>query len=220
MKKAKLILAAALVSTLLFGCGDKGLRSQVFAPIENSVYVTRDGGISNAIVELYGSDKDNYTEDTLKAWAEEAVIAYNKSKGATESAYSESGSDNNLPVAIEECSLKDGTATLIFRYATAEDMIEFSAAGANLDMNIQGIRVMQLSDAAQYLEDASFIKADGADAAADDVKKQEKAFAAIVEGSTTLQVEGKVLFMSKGVVLVDRRTVSIPEQGTSIIIFK
>lgn len=222
MKKAGLMVAAALACTLLYGCGARSGISGGFEPTQNSIYVTRDGEMSSALVQSYETEKDYYSQEELKAFAEKAVIEYNTGKGAGESAYNDEGTQGRLPAALSSCTLADGKATIIFDFASAGDLIGFAGADNDPDFAVTNLSVLQLTDAfgSGSLEGAEFVKPDGSAVPAEDVKKQEKAFAVLVEGAGTIQTDGKVQFMSKGLTLVDEYTVSIPEQGTSYIIFK
>ena len=63
MKKARIALATALAASLLFGCGKYGAASE-FSPEQSSVFVTREGAFSSAMVETY--DKDYYDQQELQ----------------------------------------------------------------------------------------------------------------------------------------------------------
>lgn len=222
MKRARLVVTAALICTLLSGCGARSGGGGGFTPTENSIYVTRDGEISSALVQNYEKEKDYYNQDELKAFAEEAVIQYNREKGAGENAYNEADSTSRLPVALQSCTLSGGAATLVFDYASFGDLTGFAKAGNDLELTVTGLTVLQLADAfgSGALDGVEFVKPDGSPVSIEDVKKLDKAFEVTVEGSGTIQTEGKVQYMSKGVSLVNEHTVSVPEQGISYIIFK
>lgn len=75
MKKASILMAAAVLSVIVSGCAKQGgaESDREFTPTESSVYVSRDGGFSSALVETY--DKDYYDQAELQAFLEEAVAS-------------------------------------------------------------------------------------------------------------------------------------------------
>ena len=121
MKKASILMAAAVLSVIVSGCAKQGgaESDREFTPTESSVYVSRDGGFSSALVETY--DKDYYDQAELQAFLEEAVALYNggNSGGGEESAQA-SG-----PVSLVSCTLQDGVASSVFKYSSADDLIQF-----------------------------------------------------------------------------------------------
>ncbi len=77
MRKDSVLMAAAVLSVIVSGCAKQGgaESDREFTPTESSVYVSRDGGFSSALVETY--DKDYYDQAELQAFLEEAVALYN-----------------------------------------------------------------------------------------------------------------------------------------------
>lgn len=220
MKKGRqLLLAAALTGVLLSGCANSG--SGKFTPAANCVYVAKDGSVSSALVKEYGNEE--VEEKDLKQYLEAAVIRYNKENGGAEAASNKSG-DSRLPAAIQSVNVKNGVMTAIFDYASVEDLAKFRQTNDNADDSntITAIEVKKVADAdaAGWLTEKKLLSPDGADADANAAKADAENMAISIEGGGTVRLDGKVLFMSEGVERQDEYTVTVPEDGKSVVVFK
>ena len=105
----KRFLTLALASILfLTSCG---AFSHKFNPVESGLYIKKDGTFKSALIgEL---DKEQYTTEGLKEFAQNEVNEYNNKTG-TEG------------VILEKASVKEGKAELIFSYANTLALLEFA----------------------------------------------------------------------------------------------
>ena len=112
MKKMKAVLAVLITAGILAGCAGRGGTS-TFEPKSSGIFVTDAGTFSTATVETY-DNQDYYNEEEWKNFLEENVAAYNAEHGEG-------------AVTLQTCSLKEGTASMIFDYATGSDLAQFTA---------------------------------------------------------------------------------------------
>ena len=73
MKKGQTAAAILLLAFALNGCGG-GVGKTAFAPTETSLYVTKEGTVTSADVEI--CENDYYSADELKAYAQEMLDAF------------------------------------------------------------------------------------------------------------------------------------------------
>lgn len=219
MKKARqLLFAGALAGMLLTGCAGGG--KSAFSPSQTCVYVKQDGSVSSALVE--STEGDEIDKNDLKQYLEAIVIRYNQANGGDASAVNRGG--NKLPAALSYMDVKDGLMTAIFDYSTVDDLVKFRETDDNSDKSntITALLVKSSADAAAggWLDEKKFLKADGSDAATEEVKSDAAATVAAIEGGGTVMFSGKVLYMSEGVEKQDEYTVTVPEDGISYVVFK
>lgn len=208
-KLAALIAAAALVAT---GCA-KEAKSAGFSPDTSSVYVTRGGAVTGAVVEKL--ENDYYDEAGLKASVEEDLAGLNAA----------SGSGGEAAVSVKECSIKDGVAKLLIDFKDGETyglyMEQFGDEdGTN---RITGLSVTDTAGALANgdLEDTVFHKASGdsKEIAVSDIAK-EKLYVAVTEGPGLLQTEGKIRYVSENVTVTGDTTAQTPDEGKAVIVFQ
>lgn len=191
MKKiTSIVLAMLLCIGLLTGCG------QSYETDKSTVFVKKDGKIVSTDVEAF--DTNTYDEEGLKTYIENAVSAYTDANGKDS-------------VVMKDLTVKDGNAMLILEYAGASDYAGFN-----------GIELYtgSVSEAlsAGYSFDVDFASvADGTiescqvkDFLGSDYK------VVIIKGNTTVNVAGKIAYVSTAnTTYVDSSTITIQE-GTSL----
>ncbi len=209
MKKRKAVLAAVIAAGMLTGClGRSG--SNALNAESSRIFVTGDGVLQTATVETY-AEKDYYNAEELKAYLEEAALAYNKAHGEG-------------AVTLDSCSMEKGTARMIFNYKSGDDLSGFAYEYEDKDNQVDSISVHAFSEilGQSETEGISFLKAsDGKPAEKKELSHREQSHAVVVESKhpVTIQTEGKLLFVSDNVVIKDQNTVQTAE-GKSYIIFK
>lgn len=221
MKRFRIALLLSLILLVMGGCS-KASKS-TFEPKASGLFVTETGTLSEADIVTYDqSQKGYYEEGELKAYAEEAVKAYNQEKAGLNMAYAEeAGEEQTLPIAINQCAIEGGTATLILDYQTKEDYLAFKEKNTVNGITITGLSFSTVEEAAAdgSILTQSFIKPDGKAVDIKKVKKKKKAHVLYVEGGAQIQTEGNILFVSEGVEMIDEYTVKTAEGSTSYIIF-
>lgn len=230
MRRAYAFAAAALAGALLYGCGNQASPGRDFAPIQNSVYVSRQGEFQSALVENY--DKDYYDQAELEKFLSEAVASFNGGEAANAGEGSESSADGGQaqesgeaekpPVTLISCSLQDGVASSVFGYRSADDLIRFAEESGDDSNDFTFLDETTVADGIVkgYIMDGNFLDAKGQAVGTDEVAKQSKCYVVCVQGAGTIQTEGKVAYVTDGVTLVDEYTVSTPDGAKSYIIFK
>ncbi len=206
-KRYAAFLAAAFAAAALSGCG-----KAKFEPEASSIYVKKDGTVVSADIESF--EGENYSEDELKTYVEDAVKLYNSEQGAEASAHAEKG--ETLPVEVESLKVEDGVASLFLNYETCEDYMEFTGT-AGME---EGIADMEKSTVGAMSLEGSFKNADGEDVPLADVQEKEDYHVVEVDGPVTMQIEGKVQFISSGVTVDSKNTVTTPAGEVSYIVFK
>lgn len=207
MKKNRILLAAAMLGVLLTGCAG-GNSSSTFEPSESSIYVTREGGISSALIRTY--ENENYEQSELQAFAQQLVTDYNSANGEN-------------AVTLKNCTLGSGKASLVFDYKSGKDLSLFATENENAGNIVDNLEVTSVADGLVQgkIVDASFTKVkDGKKVDSDTVTKDGELHLVTVEGpGVVLQTEGKPQYISEGVTVTGDFTVKTPE-GKSYIVFK
>lgn len=224
MKNWKAVLAAVLTGLMVYGC--KGLSSEksTFEPAVSSIYVTKDGTISSATVESY--DKDYYRQEALQEYVMSEVSGYNQSLGAAAVAHNIDGADP-VPVAVTSCSMKDGRAVVIYQYLDGSTFQAFAEEYHDEANRTKAFGTDTVSGGRSqgWMTDADFVKAgkgaEASDAGQGELDKlsDERIIMVETDHPVTIQTEGKVLYMTRGVTLTDSSTVQVPE-GLHYVIFK
>lgn len=206
MRKTGIAAVLALSGMLLFGCAGGGSTS-TFSPRQNSIFVTRDGQISSALVETY--DKDYYDEAELKASIEEAVAAYNTEAGKT-------------GVTLTSCIMKEGKAIAVFGYDSGATLYDFTTMMEDEANQARNLELSTVSEGlvAGKVSDGSWIKAkDGSSVSLDTITKQGDMKLLSLEGTVTLQTESEIQYYSGNITLIDKFTASV-SGGKAYIAFK
>ena len=205
-----LLLIMTVVMTVFAGCG-----KIKFEPETSSIYVKKDGTVISADMEPF--EGSNYSEDELKTYVENAVKAYNSAKGAPAEAYAdEKDKDTVLPVKVNSLKVDKGTASLFLEYAGCGDYLTFTGTAGTEG----GIYRLELSTVGETTLEGTFKNAKGEDVTLDGVTKKDSNPVVIVEGPVTMQVEGTIQFVSTGVTVDGKRTVTTPAGSVSYIVFK
>lgn len=206
MKKARMILVTAVAASMLSGCSRFGSASS-FSPEQTSVFVTRDGTFSSALVETY--EKDYYDGQELQDFIEEAVAVYN-------AAHQEGD------VTLASCTMEEGKAVAVFDYASGEALQNFSSENADASLQLSSVEMMSVSDGlvAGKVSDGTWIQAkDGSGVSLDTVTKKGSLNLVAAEGTAVIQTEGKIQYYSGNVTLQDEFTAAI-SGGKAYLVFK
>ena len=151
MKKGQTAAAILLLAFALNGCGG-GVGKTAFAPTETSLYVTKEGTVTSADVEI--CENDYYSADELKAYAQEMLDAFESEN--------QSGSSEKK-AEITECTVKDGTAKLLITFPDAEEYLRFAAEYPDEESGIQveSLDVVSVQDGVEkgYIVGSNFYKA-------------------------------------------------------------
>ena len=206
-KVTALLMALLAVMTVFSGCG-----KAKFEPETSSIYVKKDGTVVSADIESF--EGSNYSEDELKAYVEEAVKAYNGAHGAASEAYADK--ETSLPVAIDSLEVKEGMAYLYLNYAGCGDYLDFTGT-AGME---NGISTLEKTTVAEMSLSGNFQNAKGEDVTLDGVTKNGKYHVVKIEGPVTMQIEGTVKYVSTGVTVDSKNTVTTPAAVVSYIVFK
>ena len=110
MKKAGQLLAVlTAASVLLSGC------EKLKDVTTTSVYVSKNGVVTEAIVEDYSKD-DDYTEDELKVFVEDDIKKFTEERGDADS------------VKLEKCQIKEDKVEIRMEYGDYQSYADFSQA--------------------------------------------------------------------------------------------
>ena len=218
MKKTFIIFL--LVGAMcLSGCSS----SHEFDTEVSAVYVTADGVVTSADIEDFSGD--NYSESELTAYVEGAVAAFNYESAGISEAYELS--DTVLPVYIDQLEVADNVASLYLVYSSCDYYLEFNGKAYGLSyLELTSITQIQeeysgtSSDENEGFLSAEFVDTDGASVDADTVISKKKLNVLITEGAATIQVDGKIKYVSSNVTVADDYTVETPEDGLCYIVFK
>lgn len=190
----KRFLTLALASILfLTSCG---AFSHKFNPVESGLYIKKDGTFKSALIgEL---DKEQYTTEGLKEFAQNEVNEYNNKTG-TEG------------VILEKASVKDGKAELIFSYTNTLALLEFAHDSQDDSLNFTNIKIAD-KDNYQSLQisDETLIS-----------KIKGKAKIVEVTGKARITTEGNIIYATgkNGEIVHDKHDI-VTGDGQSYIVIK
>lgn len=219
MKKRRAAVVVLALGLMLAGCGQKA-KTGTWNANTNSIYVNHAMEVQSALVYTSETENDTYSQDELKAFAEEAVVDYNTANGGAAAAANSEGAAK-LPVALVSCTLEGKTGTLVFAYAGAEDFVKFAKEHGDNTHTVTALEVKTVADAvaAGDLTDVAFVNPSGKAVSADDVTKQAAYYVVMAEGAGVIQTEGQIAYTTGGISLRDSYTAVTPE-GRNFIVFK
>lgn len=207
MKKAGIILAVMMAGALLSGCAGREGSTSTFSPEQSSIFVTREGSFSSALVETYTNDY--YDQGELKASIEESVAEFGAELGRT-------------PVTLSSCTLGNGKAIALFEYESGADLCAFTAATGDDQNQVEALEFAAVAKGQTdgIVADASWKKAkDGSDVAVETVTKKGDLYVVALTGNATIQTEGKIQYYSGNVSLTDGFT-AVVSGGQAYLAFK
>lgn len=217
MNLKKFLILASSIAVLTTGCGNKADTAS-FSPTESSIYITREGKVTSATIEKYeGAD---YTEEELRASAEQDLEAINGPSGAAPA----DGSSPAKAATVSECSIKDGVVRLLVDFKDISSYLQYLETYPDEeDETVESLDITTVADGLTkgYLVDAKFTKPGDSKAVdSGEITKQSDLYVAAVKGSTLIQPDGKILYVSENVTVVSGNMVHTPEEGVSYIVFK
>ncbi len=201
MKKGAAVFLTAAGLAAAAGCG-QGAGGNEFAPAGNSIYISEEGTVSSAFVEPY--EENYYTQEDLKAYLDRTLAEQ----------YPE------VSVTLRECSVENGSMKAVFDYGTPGDLVAFLEDQKSEDLNVTGLKVEKLEDgvAQGSISGGELVSVSDGKPADFQTLAGTDGFLVTVEGTASVQTEGKILYVSEGVEATEREAVT-PE-GSSYIIFK
>lgn len=184
MKKAGQLFAALTAATvLLSGCG------KLKDVTTTSVYVSKNGVVTEAIVEDYGKE-DDYTEDELKTFVEDDIKKFTEERGDTDS------------VKLEKCQIAKDKVEIRMEYGDYQSYADYHGAeffAGTLDE----------AKEAGYDFSASFVDSEGKEiSVADAVKGIKNVRVIVCEEPLEIVTDDPVLCVSRTAVVKGKNTVS------------
>ena len=227
MRSVRKRIAVAVLAALclvLPGCSAK----VTFEPTETSIFVQEDRHILGAEIEPFDNsafDTPRYSDTELTAFVEDAVRAYNEEAAGlsfVRASEVEDQKDVVLPVAINKLEVAEGTAVLILEYDSAATYLAFN--GRTDDVPVQNLIVGSINDGINSgLAFENMVKVDegveAGDAAYEDITHNKQHNLVAINGDTIIKVSGEIVFMTKGMTLLDAYTVKTTD-GTNYIVYK
>lgn len=225
MKKRNAVLAALAAAAMLAaaGCGQKP-DGDVWKADENSIYVTRAMEVESALTYTSPQANELYSREELENYAADAVSRYNQENGGQAAASNTEGQEK-LPAALKSCTLEGQTGTLVFEYRTPGDFVKFAEATDDNTNTVTSLTVRRVSEeltAGGLADEKQYRKADGREAALEDVMKQSDYVVVAVEGAAAVYTEGNIAFVSGDgtSVSVTGSHRALTSEGKHYIIFK
>ena len=174
MKKAGQLLAVlTAASVLLSGC------EKLKDVTTTSVYVSKNGVVTEAIVEDYSKD-DDYTEDELKVFVEDDIKKFTEERGDADS------------VKLEKCQIKEDKVEIRMEYGDYQSYADYHGAeffAGTLDE----------AEEAGYDFSASFVDSKGNEVSVEDAVKGVKPLEIVTE-DPVLCVSGTAVIKGKNTV--------------------
>lgn len=196
MSKIKYIIAVVLVITLMIsGCSKK-----IYKTDESMVYITKENSVVGAIIEKF--DKSYYSNDELKAFVENEIDAYNSEAG------------DEKAITITKFEVEDQVATLFMKYKTVEDYTTYN------DTELYSNKVTKaVKDGIAF--DGTFIKVSNqTKVKKKEFVKNEKLRVVVLKGQAKVEVDGKILYVSKNVNVEARDIAVTAADEDNYIIYK
>lgn len=187
------ILAVLMLGAMFVGCG----------PVDsegNLIYVSKRGQVQTIDVEEF--DKSYYSEESFKAFAQEAIDAYNKSHEVD-------------AITLKEFTVEEQVAKLKMEYKSVADFSDF-----NEFTLYQGTVAAAVSEG--YLFDVDFSKVEKGEVTGNatraDILAEEGLSVVIIKANTNVQVDGTIYYVStENVTVTAKDMVSIyDEENTSL----
>ena len=184
MKKAGQLLAVlTAAAVLLSGC------EKLKDVTTTSVYVSKNGVVTEAIVEDYSKD-DDYTEDELKTFVEDDIKKFTEERGDTDS------------VKLEKCQVAKDKVEIRMEYGDYQSYADYHGAeffAGTLDE----------AKEAGYDFSASFVDSEGKEiSVADAVKGVKNVRVIVCEEPLEIVTDDPVLCVSSTAVIKGKNTVS------------
>lgn len=216
MRKERLAGLAAVLCLAVFllgGCS----KSDNFEPLQDCLYIRENGTVEEALFDTL--DKEYFSADGLKSFIEDAVIRYNSDAAGIARAYEED--DEQLPVSIEKLETDENNqAVLILDYATPKHYIDFNGEAGLAKQLTTGSVESAISVGVDLDVGLKAVK-DGSPVTPDTIQKHGKYRVILIQGVTPVQVQGKVMYISDNVSVIDNNVVSVnAEDEVAYIIFK
>ena len=210
MKKYSKAALAISMSLLLAGCVQS--KTSTFPPAQSAIYVSGEGVLYTSLVRNYDPSDTGYDAEELLAMARSEAEEYNAGQGA---------GSGQAPVAVTECRVQEGTASVVYQYAGADHLVRFTELTQDDDNHPESLAV---STNTAYLAGGEFPSpwTDARKNAAADqstVLKKKDLPLVVVTGPVTVQTEGQILYYSGSVSLKDEFTAQVAE-GTAYIVFR
>ncbi len=213
IKRIAVALVLCLAVSMLAACSS----GREFTPNGNGMYVSKDGQISTAFEEAV--DQAYFTEADMLKFVEDEIVAYNKSKGASATAYQESAAeDETLPVSITSFTYGE-KAQLILAYGSAQDYLAFNEK----DETAASELMFALAKNTTGMPDMTFLSVeDGTEIDADSLIGESKLKIMMIVGQQNIQVQGKLMYVSENVTVTGEDTAisGTAESGYSYLVFK
>ncbi|WP_455035331.1 hypothetical protein [Lachnoanaerobaculum gingivalis] len=165
MKKG--YLAAAALLLFLTGCG--GNKSYSYHPDQSSIFISRDGTLKSALVEEIDTEAKS---DELESFANTEIEDFNKLNA-------------NNQVKLEDATIKNNVAKLVFSYSSFECMKEFAKFTQDNSFDLESVAVYKLSDIGVSSMDSIVIP--------EGVRGR---YIAIVYGKANVYVDGRIAYVS------------------------
>lgn len=212
-KISKIGMLAGLLALMFLAAGCR--TTVAFSPKSDGLYISEDGKISSAFV--VDVDQDYYSESGMKAFCEEEVIAYNRSKGASAVAYASAAEKEEvLPVAIARLDYGK-KAVLVLDYAGADDYMAFNVK----DETTLKTLMFAAAKNTTGLPDTTFVSVeDGSKIKSESVIGDKKLKILMIQGMIDVQVDGKIVYTSENVKVTGTNEAVTSESGYSYILFK
>ena len=208
MRKAGVAALALALGVTTAGCSPK---TSTFPPNQNAIYVSRDGELYTAIVEEYDPSDTGYSTEELKAMAESELSEYNGE-------YATGG--DVLAVSVADCAVSGGRASIVYKFAGAEDLCRFTEMSQDVRNHPESLMVT--TNAANIAGEDTGTWTDARKketAPLETVMKRKDLPMVVVDGAVTVQTEGRILYYCGAVELMDEYTARVSE-GTAYIIFR
>ena len=189
MKKAGQLLAVlTAASVLLSGC------EKLKDVTTTSVYVSKNGVVTEAIVEDYSKD-DDYTEDELKVFVEDDIKKFTEERGDADS------------VKLEKCQIKEDKVEIRMEYGDYQSYADYH--GAEFFAG-----TLYEAEEAGYDFSASFVDSKGNEVSVEDAVKGVKHVRVIVcEEPLEIVTEDPVLCVSGTAVIKGKTRWIRPASG-------
>lgn len=205
MKKVCSICLTILMISLISGCATR-------FPEEDTVYIQKNGTISEASVESF--DKDYYSQEELESFIKDEIDDYEK--------------DYDGSVKMVAFKVEEDTAKLMMKYGDYQSYSDFNgqelftgtvvqaiAAGYQFDVNFAEVKdgevegeSLNTQDATESLTEAVPQTTSAVDAK--DITSNEDYKVVILNEDTDVEVKGTIRYVStNGVTLKDENTASV-----------
>lgn len=198
MKKAILVLTAALLLVGVTGCGKNKVSISAEDVTTNTIVIKKDNTVQSSIVEDF--DKDYYSKEELEKFIDKEVTDYNEENGENQ-------------IKMHSIHIKDQKASVVFNYHDIEDYSAFNGTSAKLLTTKQALQEESINSILDFVDAKT-----GDTVSRETSFGKEDATVLVIQEPLDIIIDGTLLYYSN-VVKSDKNILETSGENISVVVF-